>query len=309
MRKSIVAALGAGLLACAPGSGGGNASGTSGGSSTTTSAGTNTGGTTGGGSTSGASGGASGGTTSAGSTSGGSSGGASYFGSVEFTATSMPQATYYNALAGFSATAPNACLGGVPTGDCCYFPPDADAGLPPQVSAGAITLTDDGNTIGTLTFDGGYAPLSSMTNARGLSWKPGHSLSANASGSIVGPFTQSLVAPAPPTVTSPALQNLGTTSIPAGQPLTVSWTPGAAGDVVTASLNGARNGASDGDVVCRASDAAGTLTVPASLMANFHPGDVGAIVVGRTTQKTAPCANATVTIGATIPVSGVVTYR
>jgi hypothetical protein len=148
------------------------------------------------------------------------------------------------------ATAAPAC-GGTQVGSCCYESPSS---APPVdgVSAGTIEVKDGQRTLD--FFD--------------ASWMPGDVLELGMSGGVIDAFSATLVAPAPLSGVSPAF---GQTPFVATtrSDLTIWWQPsGEACTQVVFSMGVDLPNAPT--LVCTVDDAAGTLTVPGSLVNGFY---------------------------------------
>lgn len=144
-------------------------------------------------------------------------------------------------------------------------PPDAGAAMPMYESAGDLTLEAPG-------IDGGLALTfgSSRTysaNLSGAAFSPGDTVRVRATGAAVSAFSNSLTAPGTMTLTAPALTPGMTYALDRTVPLTVSWTSSGSSEVqVTISSITPQHSTS---IVCKASSAAGTLTVPTSALSQL----------------------------------------
>jgi hypothetical protein len=296
---TVAACLVIGLNACS--SGGGGTSSTTGGTSATTGAAT-TGGatstTTGGGATTG---GAASGTTGGGPTTSGGTAGKAYSGSVILANIS---ASVFSALAAFEAFDNTVCPGGTQLGNCCYEPPPSSTGgTPTPVSAGKITLADNGATIGTMDFSPGYV-LSSETTST-LTWAPGDSLNVSAAGATVDAFEGTVTAPGLISGVNPSLSS--TITIPLASDWSISWTPDTlSGDLMIVNLlDRTLNNA----ITCSVQDSVGTVTFPATLLANFNTADTGRVALSRSASTAPSVGNADVEILVGVDVAGPATFQ
>jgi hypothetical protein len=139
------------------------------------------------------------------------------------------------------------------------------------LSAGTITVTDTSRDAeaATLSFE---SPTDYQV-AQGFMWSGGDTVSFSAAGATVPAFSGSLVGTTAPTLLSPTLGVNGF-FISASTDLTVTWTPaGPSGATFFVVLTPVA--AAPGMMVgCVSDDSAGTLTVPASLLAQGLPGDL-----------------------------------
>jgi hypothetical protein len=237
-------------------------------------------------------------------TGGSSSGGARYQGSVAFDVVTLGGKTGYASGASFSVTpSPSAgtCPGGTQQGSCCYLSAAAANALektapPTDMSAGTLTLQDRGGTLATLPFTPGQGYTSVSSDAvHSLVWNPGDELGVVAAGASngVGPFTGTVVAPAPLQALSPDLLTLATLS--RSSDLRLTWTGIVAGTVVlTIAAVDSASSSSDGVIVCNASSTDGSLDVPAALLGDLPSGDhaVLELIMANGTAISAP--NATI---------------
>jgi hypothetical protein len=155
-------------------------------------------------------------------------------------------------------------------GSCCYFAPvrrpptqPPGSGTPSiESSAGTVTLTDVTSNARIDSFDyrsGAYSHA--PANYRSPVWQPGDELRVNAAGDQIGAFTVSASTLLPPAVQVPS-------PIVRGQDVVITWRPDAHAEAFSFSILDTATG---GDVVCSVPDAAGTLTIDASLFAAFEP--------------------------------------
>ncbi len=141
-------------------------------------------------------------------------------------------------------------------------------------SAGVVTVSGtraDGGIVLTPKTDGSYdaAPFRSQL------WGSGDQVTISAAGAKVPGFgPKTLSAPSPIVVTAPACPNSLCSPIPRSAPLTVSWTTTASAPVGTISVllaAGQATGVS-GAVECTFASAAGTATIPTSLLGDLVAG-------------------------------------
>jgi hypothetical protein len=197
-----------------------------------------------------------------------------------------------------------ACSGGLATaGSCCLLPPlQLDAG-PPPLSAGDLTVNDNGVRFGSMTFGAqGYDDIGSPTNpSTKRGWAPGDTLGIVASGGMIPAFSASMVAPAEPAgvIPSPTAP-----TISLGADWKVQWTPStAAPSVFVLELYAAESASSD-LIKCVVDDAAGSLTVPASLLAHFTPVSPTSLIVARAVRSTVGSGSAAVELVAYATLQG-----
>ena len=187
-----------------------------------------------------------------------------YAGIVELSRITMtPPPARWAGIAQFYASTPAAPSGcsGTAVGACCYEMTSSSA--PTMVSAGTITVsTAAGATLGTMTPPTYVASNSTTTT---FTWTPGTSLMVSGAGATIDPFSASVVAPALLAGVSPALSAAITVSLKSD--LVVSWTP--AKEACSQISFGLSQGALMPHIGCVVDDAAGTLTVPASLLGMF----------------------------------------
>lgn len=160
-------------------------------------------------------------------------------------------------------------------GDCCLFPPIRPPPTPLPGSgtgtanygsnAGVLALLDatSSATIGTFDFGSrGYAGL--PANYYATRWNPGDILTVSATGDGIAAFTVSVPALSPPAVKFPS-------SIVLGKDMKVTWQPDPNADTVMVSI--LDDDAGSVEIACSAPDSDGAVTVDASLLAAFEPGD------------------------------------
>jgi hypothetical protein len=184
-------------------------------------------------------------------------GGLAYTGLVAVSRVNAPPTPIrYGVIAQLEATpspAPPAC-GGTVVGSCCY---QSSGTAPTPVYAGTITVTDGTATLVTLT-----PPTYAGT---ATAWAPGASLKFTAAAGTVDAFSGTVVAPALFAGVSPPLTAAITVSLKSDFVLT--WTPG---KEACSEVNfGFSQGAGKPYIGCVVADAAGTVTVPASLLGMF----------------------------------------
>jgi hypothetical protein len=176
------------------------------------------------------------------------------------------------------------------------------AGAPPDPkttsNAGTIALTDGQMDLGNLAYNSvtGYSPNAGAAS----SWNPGDSLTANASGDLVGAFKGSTTAPANLQTVQLGGKDIGasTLTVSVGSASTVTWNGGAAA-LVHVELS-ATNSASNtvGTIYCNGSDATGTMSIPANLIKNFSAGQTGSLIIQRINYAQVSASNATVYVAA-----------
>jgi hypothetical protein len=155
-------------------------------------------------------------------------------------------------------------------GACCYFAPSprpgtqvSGSGTPTtESSAGTVTLTNATSNVRIDSFDyqrGAYthAPATYGSPV----WQPGDALRVNAEGDQIGAFTISA-----PTLLLPSVQV--PSPIVRGQDVAITWRPDAHAEAFSFSILDTATG---GNVACSVADAAGMLTIDASLFATFEP--------------------------------------
>jgi hypothetical protein len=165
---------------------------------------------------------------------------------------------------------PNGCATATSTvGSCCYFAPTprpptqvfGGGGTPaPETSAGTVTLTDVTSNVRIGSFDyasGVYAHAPAIYQSQ--VWRPGDALSVSATGAEIGAFTVSAPGLAPPSVQVPS-------PIVRAHDVTITWQPDTNAETFTFSVS---NGVG-ATVACLVPDAAGTVTIDASLFEGFE---------------------------------------
>jgi hypothetical protein len=259
-------------------------------------------------------GGGTAGTTGAGTTGGGTTGGtagSTYGGSVILSNVFVSGASRFSALAAFDAYNNTVCPGGTQLGNCCYEPPPATTttgGTPTLVSAGNITVADNGSTLGTLTFAStpipGYTPLSSTTTST-LTWASGDSLTVTAAGATVDAFNGTVKAPGLISGVNPALSS--TMTIPLTSSWSVSWTPDTqSGESMIVNL---LDDTLHSAITCTAQDSAGTVSFPASLLSHFTSTDSARVALSRSAATAPSDGNTAVNVLAGVNVAGTGTFQ
>ena len=165
---------------------------------------------------------------------------------------------------------------GTASGSCCYAPPTGGGGTAP-VGAGTLTFFDGTTTLGTIAFDAtnGYGTLGSAT------WNGGDALSVKAPGDTVHAFQAATTAPADFAGLTPDLTT-GAVTVSVSQSWTLSWTAGSPGaQSLLVLITPAASQTGEGSITCSPNDSDGTVTVDASLLANFQSGNTGQISIER----------------------------
>jgi hypothetical protein len=151
-------------------------------------------------------------------------------------------------------------------------------------TAGTITISAGGTTLGTLTGPG-YAATNAMMTA--LTWTPGTMLKVSGSGGTVDAFSATVVAPALLTGVSPSFS--APLTVPLKSDLVVSWT--SAKEACSEISFGLSQGAGMPHIGCVVPDSDGTLTVSASLLGKLTATS-GTAVMERVEGKHFLAANA-----------------
>jgi hypothetical protein len=221
--------------------------------------------------------------------------------------------TLHTAIVEFLATAAASqpyCQGGTVSGSCCYEPPVTslgDGGIPTLYAAGDISVTASGAPIGTVSFSSGHYALSSSPST--FSWKPGDLLGVSAAGSTVDRFSASVQAPGLISGLSPALSLTSPIAITLASGWTVAWTKDtASGETMIVTVTPA-GGPPRGEISCSVPDSAGTVSVPANLLANFAGASAARVIAVRYAGTSAADANATVAVLAQVEVGGAATLH
>jgi hypothetical protein len=222
--------------------------------------------------------------------------------------------TIWNAAAGFSATPSpgGATCNGTKSGDCCYTPPSGSStgSTLTYVSAGDIVVKDGSNTIATMSAgtQGGVMNVytTSSQQVATLKWQGGDTLSFTAAGGTVNAFSGTVVAPELMQNITPILSTMTPTMVSASSDFTVGWTAGTTSGVACSVFVGASKGMTpDGSISCNGMDSAGSITVPAALLAKMASGDDLTIVVTRLASSTVTAGNVKVLIGVSAETLGV----
>jgi hypothetical protein len=133
-----------------------------------------------------------------------------------------------------------------------------------------------------------------------LVWNPGDELVVVAAGASngIGPFTGTVVAPAPLQALHPDLATLAILS--RSSDLRLTWTGIVSGTVVLtiAAIASASSTSTDGVIACTASSADGALDVPAALLGNLPSGDHALVELILANITTISAPNATIEVGA-----------
>lgn len=139
-------------------------------------------------------------------------------------------------------------------------------------SAGTITTKDGSKALTTLSYvSAGTGGTYSSGTSAGLTWSPGDTLSATATGEAFPAFTGSVTAPKDIAGVQPALSLLKSVSAKASDAFVVSWTPSSDNATMQLVVGGMSSSATIG---CTADESAGKITVAASLLAGL-PGLAG----------------------------------
>jgi hypothetical protein len=229
----------------------------------------------------------------------------SYFGKVLFEYFETASTPIYDLLVEVAPTGTlspaTACpSGALVSGSCCYLPAALpDAGAEPFVSAGTMTLLDNGAALVTLPY--GAQGYDANDAALSGSWSAGDVLSVSAPGATASAFSGEVGAPADLALVGQAL----TATVSVSADWTVRWTPGTkAGAQIVADLLSS----ADGDIKCIVDDSAGAVTLPASLLGKVKSTDTGTLLIARVVDTTASAANATFEIAAFSGVDVTVTF-
>jgi hypothetical protein len=157
-----------------------------------------------------------------------------------------------------------------------------------------ITLSDDGSAIATQSAqpDGTYMVVANQ------SWSAGDTLAASATGDVVDMFgNTSVKAPETLSITAPPAVPIGvipvsvaTVSTSAALPVTWSGNGGTHVYITLTDTSGAT-------LTCTTTDT-GSFIVPEQSVAHFASSSYGGLLVTRSSEAPATCANATVTVAA-----------
>ena len=125
-------------------------------------------------------------------------------------------------------------------------------------NAGTIKLVDTskGTTLGSWTSQADWTTFANSP------WVAGDTVTVMASGAEVPSFSISVPALSAPSIMLPA-------SFSPNQNLALSWTPDRNAQTMVVTINATNQGDS---IICTPPDAAGTVVIEASLLANFGPG-------------------------------------
>jgi len=254
-----------------------------------------------------------------------SGGGKVYAGTITATRTPTGTTTVYTISGAFITTPdvsiPDASAAatcpttGTVSGGCCFVPAAApsdagatDAGTVTFDSAGTITVTDGTTAIASLmpASNGGYAISSS--NNPSVKWTGGDTLTIAAAGAAVGAFSGTLVTVPDFAGLTPMLSFTSPTTVPLATDFAVKWTPGTGTDV-RLFVDALKGTTQEGAITCDAADSAGTVSVPAALLAKFATGDTGLITLTRSNVSTATDANTTVDLLSTTSTGGAAKFQ
>jgi hypothetical protein len=254
-----------------------------------------------------------------------SGGGKVYAGTITATRTPAGMTTVYTISGAFIATpdvsipdasaAATCPMTGTVSGSCCFVPAAAasdagavDGGTVNFDSAGTITVTDGTTAIASLmpASNGGYAISSS--NNPSVKWTGGDTLTIAAAGGTVDTFTGSLVTVQDFAGVTPALSFTTAATVPLATDFVVTWTPGTGTDV-RLFVDALKGTAQEGAITCDAADSAGTVTVPAALLAKLATGDTGVITLTRSNLSTGTDANTTVDLLSTTSTGGTAKFQ
>jgi hypothetical protein len=153
---------------------------------------------------------------------------------------------------------------GMQVGECCLQSPGGTVGA--FQSAGTLTITDGAKTLATLT----TAPyVASSATTASLTWAPGSTIKVSASGGTVDAFDLSVVAPSLLAGVKPAFGATGIT-VTTSADLVVTWTKSVeACSKISFGVSQLPATPPLPYIGCVADDSAGTLTVPAALLAKL----------------------------------------
>ena len=217
-----------------------------------------------------------------------------YYGTVLLDAQGAPNpSTLYGAVAQFFANdagSPFSCTG-IQSGSCCYVP--YSAAIPGAViSAGDITITDNGSQIGQMLYSNNvYSNVDSVTTS-GFAWSAGDNIGISSAGETILAFSGTAIAP--PNVAGISPTPNYTTSIDAtsASGLTITWTPGSGGSSFFVFLQD--KGLNS--ISCEVPLTSGTLNVPASLLAHLNGSGSIAVRSRTVSNLNGPNANVQVVI-------------
>lgn len=219
-----------------------------------------------------------------------------YAGTIQLVRDSSNSTPYYGFTAYLVATPPGGafCPSGEIHGSCCVS--TATAATLARVGAGELVLHDatTGASATAAWSSGDYEAPSPA-----LEWSPGDEIDLTAAGDVIGAFSAKALAPAEIAGLSPNPE--GDVVISTSSDFVLSWTPAQA-TMMDVSVLGETT-----FLTCRASDAAGSLTVPKELLASFTSGSSGFVSVTRSGADVAHASNADVSFeiqtGASSPAS------
>jgi hypothetical protein len=173
-----------------------------------------------------------------------------------------------------------------------------DGGIPPEFSAGTITIT--GGTLSapiTLTYDAatGYSVFSSTTPI----YTPGNTFNVSAVGADIAAFSgASAAAPNDIVITSPS-GGTGTNlmyTIDESTDLVITWTGGSAGAEVDVNLSNLDDSSLALSASCIFDASAGTGTIPTALLTQLGSFTSGYLQMYPISTASVASSNATVTI-------------
>jgi hypothetical protein len=198
-----------------------------------------------------------------------------YYGSILLGDQPANPTTAFSASAefylGLGATPPSCA--GTQSGSCCYVPVGTNVTPLAPASAGTITLTDKGLQLGQLTYDGvGYPGITSVFGeSPNLAWSAGDTIDVTASGAAIQAFSGSAVAPADIIGLDPMPDPTTALTVTGATGFTIGWTPGSGNSSFLLVLEDATKNV----ITCEVPIAAGTLSVPGSLLTHLSgPGSI-----------------------------------
>jgi hypothetical protein len=178
----------------------------------------------------------------------------------------------------------------VTVGACTYDPPPSPIADPPRncgtpntaANAGTITVSDN-TTISTVAtyhwtsqgYPSDAAGIVSTSFVNPL-WQAGDGISVTASGADVPAFSLAIHALSSPAIPLPA-------SFSAHQNLVFSWTPDPNAQTMKVTIEDTNQASL---IFCTPEDAAGTLSIDASLFANFSSSDTFTVTISREADVT-----------------------
>ncbi len=208
------------------------------------------------------------------------------------------------------------CGSAAGSGPCCYIPPPPDAGGDSSssffgLSDWTVTVTDEnpdaGQSSGSIFLTDGGAGGGEGNIIASLTWSDwsgGDRLLIQGSGSgAVDRFSGQITAPLDFTGLNPGLfADAGT--IPLGQDLALTWTPGGASSISIEALDQT----TAGQVICSVPDD-GSFKIPSSLLSHFQSGDQGGLLVRRPAESCAYSDNASISLLVTTETIVPVTFQ